>query len=168
MLIYRKGFYMIMKMTMALVVFAVLFASGVYMGSNTINNYRASVMRREATAIDHALDLYSRAHSGVNTVSITDKRKIAYTRKNIYPATLDELGVVQKDGEAGFGYLSSLIKVADEDASGNLDTSSGRFDYQPIKDDEDGTYSSYILKVKLPDGYLYTSPGSKTEETTTK
>ena len=143
------------QMAMAVLLFAILFAVGLYFGMSTVKSYRADQIRQEADAIDHALSMYSLSHQGIESVQTDSIGKVQTTKKPCYPANLEELGVLQTK----IGYISDMIHFTDQF---NTDDP-GKFQYTPNQD-EDGVYSSYVLKVYLPDGYLFTSPGSKGEK----
>ena len=158
----KKGSYFLFKTVLAICLLAIMFALGIYFGMSTITAFRADCIRQEAETIDHALSLYSLSHQTVDTVRLDDKNRVQTTQKPCYPKSLAELGVLQTK----FGYLSDLITFTD-----TIDTTTyGRFQYIPIEDEEDKgkeeyaentkLYSSYTLKVRLPNGYVFTSPGS--------
>ena len=160
----KKGSYFLFKTVLAICLLAIMFAIGIYFGMSTITAFRADCIRQEAETIDHALSLYSLSHQTVDTVRLDDKKRVQTTQKPCYPKSLKELGVLQTQ----FGYLSGLVKFTE-----TIDvTNYGKFQYTPIQDEADkgetladGTeiYSSYTLKVYLPNGYLWTSPGSSSD-----
>lgn len=150
----KSGAYLIFQMAMAVLLFAVLFGAGLYFGMSTVTSYRADQVRQEAEAIDHSLSMYSLSHQGIESVQTDSIGKVQTTKKPCYPSSLDDLGVLQTK----LGYISDMVQFTDQ-----IDVDDpGKFQYTPVLD-ADGVCSSYILKVKLPTGYVFTSPGSKGE-----
>lgn len=150
---YKKaGLLYSVQMVFVMIMVMIIFSGGVYLGSQTVDNYRRDMLIEQSKAIDHALQMYAKAHLAVDTSTCVindEKTKLKYTKTRIYPNNLQELGVIRDN----FGYLSRHLKFQSLD-NVNYDL----FRYSVQKSD-DGNMT-YQLEVKLPNGYNYTSPGS--------
>ena len=127
-----------------ILIILILFAGGVYLGSNVVKDYRSDVLARECDVLDQALALYAKSHMEIQEDSISydaDTSKLTYTKAKSYPATLKDLGVV-RDEQA---YFTKEIDLS-------------KFDYT-VSTDADGK-TTYKLGVHMPNGYYYTSPYS--------
>lgn len=149
----RKGIAFSLEMVFNLIVIGLVFGGGLYLGMQTVENCRRELLIEQAKAIDHALDRFAKAHIGVDGTTVTlnkEKMKLNYDKMRYYPETLQELGVIRDD----FGYLSKHLKFKLLDTTVHYDV----FQYSVNK--EANGKMTYQLEVLLPDGYIYTSPGS--------
>ena len=135
----RRGILLLQVISMG-IVFLLLFGASAYSGAHFVNNVKAHVLMTDCDAIDRALELWAKAHQGVNADSVTydTNGKSNYSKHRLYPANLEELGEIQE-----MGYFSSQT----------IDLS--KFRYSTFDD-----ATAYEMEVTLPNGTIYTSPRS--------
>lgn len=146
-----KGAYLVIKLLLAFILIGFSAVAGVYSGSDVIDSYKASLIQQEAESLDHALKQYSKSHTTSYPTGKIDDRGVPITRTyGIYPE-FDEL-----EHQVRYGYISSLLAPRLKDwGSHGSDSRSGDFYYETSADRR-----AYLLQVQLPNGYVYTSPGS--------
>lgn len=154
----KSGFILNFKLAVYTVLVVMMFSSGIYLGISAVSAYRADQLRATAESIDHSLFLYSQSHKKLDPDSIyiveqDSKQHIKSKSKPVYPADLTEIGIVQTK----FGYISELITFTNTVSASDL---KGIFHYEPVLD-PDGECTAYNLRVRLPNGEIYISPGSK-------
>lgn len=127
-----------------MLILVIAFVISAYTGWAVVGSFRADLMKQEVEAVDKALYFYSLSHKPLDGTLNGDGKT------NIYPESLMELGVIQYNFKCPIGHIT---------ISTDVDVSNGVFIYKPVKGAE-GEFTSYTLQVRLPDGYIYTSPGS--------
>lgn len=121
----------------------VLFAGGVSIGYQFVENYKKDLLIHQCDVIDRSLAMYSKMYKAVRTdsVQIDDEKGITYSHTYIFPESLEQLGIIQDEQ----GYFSKEIDFS-------------QFTYS-VKKNPNGSMT-YKLGVTLPDGKFYTSPQS--------
>lgn len=146
-----RGAYFVLQLLLAFILIGFFAVAGVYSGSDVIDTYKASLIQKEGEALDMALRQYSRIHTTSYPTGQIDDRGVPITKSyGMYPE-FSEL-----EYQVRYGYISSLLaprlKVWSAHGSSAL---SGDFYYETSADRR-----AYLLQAKLPNGYIYTSPGS--------
>lgn len=138
----KKRGILLYQLVLVLLITLIVFGIGVTTGNNVMKNVRTDNLRSQCNIIDRSLEAYAKSHRGVTTTSVTynSEGKVSYTQNRQYPENLTELGEIQDKG-----YFSTSIDLT-------------KFTYS-MAQVSDGTMV-YKLEVHLPDGTVYTSPGS--------
>lgn len=147
-----KGAYFTIQLLMALILFGFFAIVGVFSGNDLLDSYKASLIEREGEALDQALRIYSMDHTTSYPTGKIDSNGLPITKTyGIYPESVDEL-----DYQVRYGFISALMSNHVWDWNEHsFDSLPGDFYYEVSADKR-----AYLLQAKLPNGYIYTTPGS--------
>ena len=183
----RKGTYLLLELAVLFVIFTFVFGGALVLGEDSFTAAKCDYLRHQAREIDRALDLYSDSHKSIgklHSVKGLEGEEVIQAREQpCYPKTLAELRNVMGNGKSvmsdssgyEYGYFTKAIGAiyygGDFLTDTSLDSSSSNmvFYYKAYGEDSSNDevhqgsetqYTSYVLAVKLPNGTVYTSPGS--------
>ena len=147
-----RGTYFIFNLIVAFVLLILFGIAGVFSGNEVLDSARASLIKQEGEALDNALRLYSQDHNtAFPTGKIDDEGEPITRTYGIYPESISELNY-----QVRYGYISTLLadalKTWGKHGSNSL---VGDFYYEVSEDRR-----AYLLQARLPNGYIYTTPGS--------
>lgn len=147
-----RGAYFVLQLLLGCILMGMFATVGVYSGSKAIDSYRAALIEEEGQAIDNALRIYSKNHRTSYPTGKVDSDGIPITRTyGIYPESISEL-----QSQVKYGYISTLLSPRLKAwSTHNSNAKVGDFYYETSKDRR-----AYLLQVRLPNGYIYTTQGS--------
>lgn len=149
-----RGAYLIVQLIGAVILLWLFAIAGAFSGNHLVDTYRDDLIMREGEALDYALILYSKEHTTSYPTGKMDKNgNPIINTYGIYP-TVNEMN--RSTVLAVNGYIPFFMKNNIHWYGPEMENcAAGIFHYEVSADRR-----AYILKAKLNNGYIYTTPGS--------